>query len=260
MSTESAPPKNEKEMTFLEHLEELRWRLVRSIIAIVVGSVIAFIFKTEILDFLIYPFSEAAKLASEDVSNGFVSDTKLIYLAPTEAFMVYIKLALFAGLFISSPYIFYQLWKFIAPGLMENEKKYVPYFVFFSTFFFLAGAFFCYFVVIKIGLHFLLSFQTENLEANFAIKEYLKFVTLMILTFGIVFEMPILSYFLTRVGLLTPKFMREKRRFGIIAIFALAAIMTPPDPFSQVALALPLVVLYEFSIWVSKVALPKETT
>lgn len=259
MSTETASNSGEKEMSFLEHLEELRWRLVRSIFAIVIGSAIAFIFKAEILDFLIYPFNQAAALNAEAAGNGATGGTKLIYLAPTEAFMVYIKLAIFAGLFLSSPYIFYQLWKFIAPGLLVKEKKYVPYFVFFSTFFFLAGAFFCYAVVIKFGLSFLLSFQTETLEANFAIKEYLKFVTLMILTFGIVFEMPIMTFFLTRVGLLTPKFMREKRRIGIVAIFVLAAILTPPDPFSQIALALPLVILYELSIWVSKVALPKET-
>ena len=260
MSTENVPKSGEKEMSFLEHLEELRWRLVRSIVAVLAGSVIAFIFKEQILEFLIYPFNEAASMVAEDAGNGIVaSNTKLIYLAPTEAFMVYIKLAVFAGLFIASPYVFYQLWKFIAPGLLEQEKRYVPYFVFFSTFFFMAGAFFCYFVVIKYGLHFLLSFQTETLEANFAIREYLKFVTLMILTFGIVFEMPILSWFLTRVGILTPKFIREKRRFGIVGIFIVAAILTPPDPFSQIALAIPLIALYEISIWVSRAALPKDT-
>lgn len=261
MSTERVSGDNEKEMSFLDHLEELRWRLVRSIVAILLGAIVAFIFKSQILDFLIYPFEQAASLVAREAGNGIVgSNTKLIYLAPTEAFMVYIKLAIFAGLFLSSPYVFYQLWKFIAPGLLEKEKKYVPYFVFFSTFFFLAGALFCYFVVIKFGLHFLLSFQTETLEANFAIREYLKFVTLMILTFGIVFEMPILSWFLTRVGILTPKIIREKRRFGIIGIFCVAAILTPPDPFSQIALAIPLITLYEFSILVSKWAMPKPIT
>lgn len=259
MSKEPAEKHDEKEMTFLEHLEELRWRLIRSIVAIFIGSILAFLFKEQILAFLIYPFNQAAQMAAAGTANGGIHiNTRLIYLAPTEAFLVYIKLAIFAGLFISSPYVFYQLWKFIAPGLLENEKKYVPHFVFFSTFFFLAGAFFCYFVVIQYGLQFLLSFQTETLEANFAIREYLKFVTLMILAFGIVFEMPILTYFLTRVGLLTPTFLREKRRFGIVGIFILAAILTPPDPFSQVALAVPLIVLYEFSIWVSKMALPRQ--
>lgn len=246
-------------MPFLEHLEELRWRLVRSIVAILIGSVIAFIFRTEVLQFLIHPFQAALKMYAADSVNGAGTSAKLIYLAPTEAFMVHVKLAIFAGLFLSSPYIFYQLWQFIAPGLFEKEKRYVPHFVFFSTFFFVAGAMFCYSVVIKYGLHFLLSFQTATLEANFAIKEYLRFVTMMILTFGLVFELPILSFFLARVGLLTPEFMRQKRRFGIVGIFIIAAVLTPPDPFSQIMLAVPLIVLYEFSIWVCKIGQPKTT-
>lgn len=253
--------KDDKEMPFLDHLEELRWRLVRSIVSIVAGAAIAFLFKERILQILIYPFQVAAKIAEAGAAEGVGRySSKLIFLAPTEAFMVNIKVSIFAGLFLASPYVFYQLWKFIAPGLLEKERKYVPHFVFFSTFFFLAGALFCYFVVIKYGLSFLLGFQTADLEANFAIREYLKFVTMMILVFGVVFEMPILSFFFTRIGLLTPKFLREKRRYGIVLIFVLAAILTPPDPFSQIMLALPLLLLYEFSIWVSAVAMPKEDT
>ncbi len=249
----------EKEMPFLEHLEELRWRLVRSIVAIFIASALSFLFKELIFDFLIAPFNAAIEMhTTGDAADEIKQNAKLISLAPVEFFMVYIKLALFAGLFLSSPYVFYQLWKFIAPGLLEKEKKYVPYFVTISTFFFFLGAIFCYVFVLKYGLYFLLDLQRPNVEANYAIREYLKFVTMLILVFGVFFEMPILTFFLTKLGVLTPKFMRQKRRYGIVTIFILASILTPPDPFTQIILAVPLLILYEASILVSKFTISKE--
>ncbi|RMD94191.1 MAG: twin-arginine translocase subunit TatC, partial [Calditrichaeota bacterium] len=208
---------SEKEMPFLDHLEELRWRLIKSIVAIVLGAVIAFFFSGWILDFLMRPFRLAIEMQARAAGNHeAMAQAKLIFLAPTEGFMVRIKLALFAGLFISLPFVFYQLWKFIAPGLLEHEKKYIPRIVFFSTLFFFLGAFFCYAVVIRYGLNFLLGYQSEELVAQISIREYLRFVTLLILTFGIVFEMPILTYFLSRMGIVTPEFMRQKRRYSIV--------------------------------------------
>jgi len=249
----------EKEMPFLDHLEELRWRLIKSIVAVIIGAIISFFFSQEILNFLIEPFRQALAMHAKMAGEAAPESARLIFLAPTEGFMVSIKLAMFAGLFITLPVVFYQLWQFLAPGLLDKEKKYIPRIVVFSTVFFFLGAAFCYTVVIRYGLNFLLGYQSPELVANISIKEYLRFVTLLILTFGIVFEMPILTYFLGRMGLVTPKLMREKRRYSIVLIFVLAAVITPPDVFTQMMLALPLIILYETSIWVCKFAQPKES-
>jgi len=229
-------------MPFLEHLEELRQRLIWIIVTVSVTSMVAFYFSKYILAFLLRPYPK---------------DEKLIFLAPTEGFIVHIKVAFFAGIIVSLPVIFYHLWKFVAPGLYKKERKYIPLIVFYSSFFFLLGAAFCYFVIIKYGLNYLLAFGSDQLEPAIQIKEYLKFVTLLILVFGIVFEMPLLSFFLSKMGLLTPQFMRAKRRYGIVIIFIVAAILTPPDAVTQLLLVGPLLVLYEISIWVSKFSQPK---
>lgn len=240
---ESSENHNEKIMPFLEHLEELRKRLIVSIISVVLFSSIAYFFSKQVMKFLLRPYP---------------SEQKLIFLAPTEGFITYIKVSIFVGLIFSLPVIFHQLWKFVAPGLYKKERKYIPLVVFLSTFFFLTGALFCYFVIIPYGLNFLLGFSTDQLEPNIQIKEYLKFVTLLILVFGIIFELPLLSFFLTKMGMLTPELLRTKRRYGIVIIFIVAAILTPPDVVTQIFLAGPLIILYEISIWVSKFAQPKK--
>lgn len=232
----------EKVMPFLDHLEELRKRLIYSILSVVLLSMIAYFFSEHIMNFLLQPYPK---------------DEKLIFLAPTEGFIVHIKVAVFAGIIFSLPVIFYQLWHFVAPGLYKKERKYVPLIVFYSSFFFLVGASFCYFVIIRYGLNFLLSFGSDKLEPTIQIKEYLKFVTLLIMVFGIIFELPLLSFFLTKMGILTPEFMRSKRRYGIVLIFIFAAILTPPDVVTQLFLAGPLILLYEISIWVSKFSMQK---
>ncbi len=235
---------DEKIMPFLDHLEELRQRLLKSILSIVFFSIGSYAISKQIMQLLLRPYPR---------------QEKLIFLAPTEGFMVHIKIALFSGIILSLPVILYQLWAFIAPGLYKNEKKVFPLIVFFSIFFFLLGAIFCYLIIIPFGLNFLLGFGTEQLEATIQIKEYLKFVTLLILVFGLIFELPLLSYFLTKIGILTPQFLREKRRYGIVLIFIVAAILTPPDVFTQVALAIPLMLLYEISIFVSHFVQKKST-
>lgn len=237
---------NEKVMPFLDHLEELRKRLLISISAVFVLSLGCYFFSKKIMAILLRPFPH---------------DEKLIFLSPTEGFMIYIKISLFAGLILSLPVLFYQIWKFVRPGLYQKERKYTIRIVFFSTLFFLVGALFCYFLVIPYGLNFLLSFAGDQIVPTIQIKEYLKFVTLLILVFGVVFELPLLSFFLTKLGFVTPQFLRTKRRYGIVAIFVAAAVLTPTtDIISQLLLAVPLMILYEISIWVSKAALPKEDT
>lgn len=234
---------DEKVMPFLDHLEELRRRLLIAVAAIFIFSLICYFFSRQIMDILLRPFPH---------------DEKLIFLSPTEGFMIYIKISLFAGLILSLPILFYQLWKFISPGLYQKERTYTIRIVFFSTFFFMTGALFCYFVVVPYGLNFLLSFAGDQIVPTIQIKEYLKFVTLLIFVFGIVFELPLLSFFLTKLGLVTPQLLRTKRRYGIVAIFIAAAVLTPTtDMVSQLLLAIPLMILYEISIWVSKFALPK---
>ncbi len=239
-------------MPFLEHLEELRWRLLKSIVAVVLGAVALYFVSDKILAILIHPYNEALRALNKTTAQ------KLIFLAPTGGFMIHIKLAIFSGILVALPVIFYQLWQFISPGLLSHEKRYVPLVVIMSTVCFLTGALFCYGVVLRYGLRFLLSFETQDLVANISVHEYLQFVTMLILVFGLIFEMPILAFFLTRIGLITPAFLQHYRRYGIVLMVILAAVLTPPDVFTQLLLAGPLVLLYELSIVVSKFALKRE--
>lgn len=234
---------NEKVMPFLDHLEELRQRLLKCILSVVLLSLGSYFFSKRIMQILLRPYPH---------------DKTLIFLKPTEGFLIYIKISIFVGIILSLPVIFYQMWKFVAPGLYKKERKYVPTIVFLSTFFFLTGALFCYFVIIPFGLNFLLGFTTDQLEPTIQITEYLKFVTLLIMVFGIIFELPLLSFFLTKMELLTPEFLRSKRRYGIVTIFIVAAILTPPDVITQLFLAGPLILLYEVSIWVSKLVVMRK--
>ncbi|EQB63868.1 MAG: hypothetical protein RBG1_1C00001G1447 [candidate division Zixibacteria bacterium RBG-1] len=224
-------PKNPKEMPFLAHLEELRWRIIKSLISILLFSVIAYLFSEKILDFL-----------TKSVDN-------IYFTAPTEAFAVRIKISLIAGLILSFPVVFYQLWQFVVPGLMDKEAKMVIPAVIFATFFFVGGAVFCFYLVLPVGIKFLLSFQTDKLKPWLSVKDYISFVSWMILAFGLVFQLPIVSYFMGKVGIITHKTLSKGRKYAIVIILILAAALTPsPDVFSQLMLAAPLYFLYEVSI------------
>ena len=235
---------DEKKMPFLEHLEELRWTLMRSLIAIFVGAIISFVFSKQIVNFLRLPSP---------------ADLKLVYLAPTEGFMIYIKVAIFSGLVVALPYVAYEFWKFVVPGLLAKERKLVPPIVFFTVLCFFIGGAFAYLVLIPFAMRFLLGFQTDYLEATITIGKYLGFVVTLILVFGVVFELPVLSFFLSKIGLLTPGFLRSKRRYGIATIFIVAALLTPPDIMTQLMLAFPLIALYEISILVSAAVAKRKT-
>jgi sec-independent protein translocase protein TatC len=224
-------------MSFLEHLEALRWTILKSLIAVLVAAVGCYFFSRHIVTFLRMPGPE---------------NLKLIYLAPTEGFMIYIKVSIFSGLVVALPYVAYEFWKFVVPGLLDKERRLVRPIALFTTLCFLIGAAFAYTVIIPFGLKFLLGFQTDFLEANLTIGKYLGFVVTIIFVFGMVFELPVLSYFLTHVGIITPEFIRDKRPYGIVLIFIMAAILTPPDIVTQLMLAGPLILLYEISIWVSR--------
>ena len=235
----------EKEMPFLDHLEELGWRLVKSNVTVIVCASGVYFFSEQVLAFLIAPYNDAATQLDSGAAQ------KLISLSPTGGFMVRIKISIFSAILLGLPVIFYQIWQFVVPGLLGKEKKLVPVVAFFSTLCFLTGALFCYLVVLRFGLRFLLSFETSDLVATISVNEYLGFVTMLILVFGLIFELPILALFLTKIGLLTPAFMRHYRRHGIVGMVILSAVVTPPDVFTQLLLAGPLVLLYEISILIS---------
>ena len=243
---EKTAPNSELEMPFLEHLEELRWRLIRIIVAIFLGAIAVYFVSNEALKFLVIPFNRVA------------GTKQLIFLEPTGGFMIHLQISFFGGLIVALPLIFYQLWKFIAPGLYEKERGWTLLLIAVSTFSFLIGAAFAYFIIIPLGLSFLLGFESEILAANLTVTKYLSFVLTLIFVSGLVFEMPLIAFALTKIGLLTPQFMREKRRYGIVFILIAAALLTPPDVATQSLLAIPLLLLYEISIWVSHISLKKE--
>ncbi len=260
MTATEKPSPDEREMPFLDHLEELRWRLIKALLGVAAGSALSFILIQQIFDFLVRPYQAALDtLAATNAIPELAADSRLVFLGPTAGFMIYLKLALTAGLMFALPVIFYQLWKFVAPGLLTKERMVVPRFTASATLCFIAGAAFCYYLVLPYGLSFLLSFQTPQLVAMISIEEYFGFVTTILLVFGVLFEMPVLTYLLARLRIVTPEFLRQKRRYGIVSIFVLAAVLTPTvDAFTQVLLAAPLMVLYEVSIWVAKVAMPAD--
>ncbi len=228
------------EMPFLDHLEELRWRLIKSLASVVLFTVIAFAFSDRLMDFLL--------LTTKNLRHPI----NLQVLKVQTVFIIKLELALIAGIMISLPVIFYQLWAFVAPGLMENERKYVIPVVVFATVSFLVGAAFALFVIIPFALDFFLSLAPQGVQNQIALDFYFGFVARLVLVFGIVFELPLVSLFLTKIGLITPSMLRKYRRYAIVIIFIAAAILTPPDPTTQIMLAVPLLVLYEITIWISR--------
>ncbi|MDX9924816.1 MAG: twin-arginine translocase subunit TatC [Ignavibacteriaceae bacterium] len=232
----------ETEMTFLEHLEDLRWRLIYSFLGILIGTIIAWIFIDFLVDGLLLRPAREAKINLQN-------------LKPFGQLFLYFQVAIAAGLILSIPNVFYQLWKFISPALKSNEKKYVTTIVVFSTFCFVVGIVFAYYVMLPLTLQFAAQFGSSTIENNFAVDEYMSIIMSVLLGAGLVFELPMLSFFLSKIGILTPKLMRKYRRHSIVVIFIASAILTPgTDPVSQLLLAIPLFILYEISIFVSKLS------
>lgn len=241
------PATEENEMSFLEHLEELRWRIIKAVIGIAIGAIICGIFVDWIMNNIL--LAPAAKTTPPLV---------LINLKPYGQLVLYMEVVLIGGVIISIPNIFYQLWKFIEPGLHPKERKYISGIVFYSTFCFLGGVAFAYFVMLPTALKFFAAFGTQEISNNIAINEYFGFIISVILTAGIVFELPMVSYYLSRLGILTPKFMRKYRRHAIVVILIFAGIVTPsPDIVNQLLLGIPLILLYEISIIISAIASKK---
>ncbi|MEI7812745.1 MAG: twin-arginine translocase subunit TatC [Ignavibacteria bacterium] len=234
-----------KEMSFLDHLEELRWRVIWSLVGIILGMIICWIF----IDFLVDNI-----LLLPARHNGI----KLQNLKPFGQIFLYFEIAIIGGIVLSIPNIIFQIWKFIAPALRSNEKKYVSGIVIFSSFCFLTGIAFAYFVMLPLTFSFATTFGSKTIENNFAVDEYFSIIISIMLAAGVVFELPVVSFFLSKLGILKPDYMRKYRRHAIVIIMVLAAFLTPgTDPVSQIVLAVPLFLLYEISIFISKISQKK---
>ena len=238
-----------EEMSLIGHLTELRKRLLWSFIYILIIFIICFYYADELFSFLAYPL---VNLLDTDKGQGF------IYTALQEAFFTELKIAFFFALFFAFPLIAIQIWRFIAPGLYKNEKKAILPYLISTPILFLLGALLVYYLVMPLAIKFFLSFETLGTNSSLPIQleakvnEYLSLIMRLIFAFGISFQLPILLNLLARVGAIDSNYLRDRRRYVIVIIFALAAILTPPDPITQVGLAIPLLLLYELSIFTVK--------
>lgn len=231
----------DKTLTITEHLSELRRRIIFILISVAVTSAGAYYFIDEILNFV--------------TQAGGIED--FVFISPTEAFFVIIKLSLLTGLMGAMPFIFYQVWKYIGVALKKNERKYLIYFGPLSYLLFLIGAAFAFKGVLPLGIKFLLSFSKQNITPLITLNAYVSFLGKMITAFGLMFELPVVILFLSKIGVVTPKTLKKGRKYAIVVIFVLAAFLTPPDVISQIMLAVPVLAMYEISIWICIVVTKK---
>jgi sec-independent protein translocase protein TatC len=255
---------NENEMSFLDHLEALRWHLVRSIFSIMVFAIIAFVFKEFIFsNVIIAPktpdFFTNRMLCSFGTWIGIkalcinIEPFQLININMAGQFTTHIMVSMIIGLIFAFPYLVFELWRFISPALYEKEKNFAKGAVFYISLLFLLGILFAYFIIIPLSVHFLGSYQVSAEVVNqINLMSYIQTVTAIALAAGLLFELPVLIYFLTKVGLVTPEFLKKYRRHSLVIVLVLSAIITPPDVFSQILVAFPLMFLYEVGIRISK--------
>ncbi len=234
----------EAKMPLTEHLEELRWRTIRALVAVMIGFAVSYVFSDELFQFLTRPLLQYRGGPVELIGTGV-----------PEAFFTKLKVAAIAGVFLASPVIFYQAWQFVVPGLYESERNFARPFVFFATFFFLLGAAFCYVVVFPTAYAFFVEqYKTIGVQPAIRIAEYLSFSARLLLAFGITFELPVITFFLARIGIVTHRIMLRYFRYAVLVIFIVAAVLTPgPDVASQLLMAGPLLLLYGISIGVAYV-------
>ena len=238
--------KNDHQGGFISHLSELRKRLIYSFIFIFIFFIFCYFFAEYIYGFLVEPYAKAVK------NDG--TERRLIFTALQETFLTYLKVSFFAAFFITCPYILMQIWKFIAPGLYKHEKiAILPYLILTPILFFLGGML-VYYLIMPLAIKFFLSFESSGLKTNLPIQleakvnEYLSLVMKLIFAFGLSFQLPVVLSLLARVGIVDSQFLKERRKYVVVIIFAAAAILTPPDPVTQIGLAIPLLILYELSI------------
>ena len=237
------------EMPFWDHLEELRWRLIKAIIAILIGAGFSYAYSDLIMYWLINP------------TESLSIDLNLQVLKITSMFTVKLSVALFGGIILGLPVILYQFWRFISPAFEDKYGVAVIFTVLFSSAFFLLGMSFAYFVIIPFSLAFFTSLTAETIDVayNFTLEGYLMYILWLIFGCGLLFQLPVISIFFTKIGILTPAFLREYRKFAVVVFLILGAVLTPPDPVSQILIVVPLIILYEFSILISKLFKPKDS-
>ncbi len=251
------------EMTFLQHLEELRWHIIRALIAVVAGAIIAFVFKNIIFDKVILApnnpdfitnrlLCRLADLVNVPALCINQDPINLISIKMSGQFTTHINISLVAGLIIAFPYVFWEFWSFFRPALYDKERKYAQGAVLMASLLFLTGVVFGYFIITPLSINFLGSYRVSDLVTNqINISSYIGSVTSVALSAGITFELPIVVFFLARIGIITPEFMRKYRRHAIVVVLVVAAVITPPDVFSLILVSIPLVLLYEVSIFIA---------
>lgn len=259
MSSKEVKKTDEKEMSFLEHLEELRWHILRSFVAIVFFAIITFLADSFVFDHIVFAPRNADFLTYRVLCA--ISETTCVQPLPFEIiprqlgeqFITHLKVSFWLGLIISFPYIFWEFWRFIKPGLYDNEKKAAKGFVFICSFLFLSGVLFGYYIISPFAIRFLGSYQiSPDVINSSSLASYVNYMTMFTIPTGIVFELPVLAFFLSKIGLITPEFLRKYRKHAIVIILILASIITPPDVVTQILISIPIMMLYEVSIRISK--------
>jgi sec-independent protein translocase protein TatC len=226
----------DKELTIVEHLGELRKRVIYILIAVLIAAGGAYHFIDEILIFI----TTAGKVEN------------LVFINPTEAFFVIVKLSILVGVIGAMPFIQYQVWKYVGVALKKKERKYLIFFGPVSLILFLMGAGFAFRTVLPMAMRFLLSFAKDNIESMITLNNYVSFLIKMVSAFGLMFELPLVVLFLSKLGIVTPEALKKGRKYAVVVIFVVAAVLTPPDVISQIMLAVPILLLYEISIWICK--------
>ena len=258
------PPKDE--MSFLDHLEELRWHLIRSVLAVVIIAVVAFLFKDFIFDVLLFgPKNKdfityrCFCLISQTLGQGSsfcIEELPFRIQSRTMAgqFSAHLWTSVLAGFIISFPYIIYEFWKFISPGLYEKERKNARGFIFIASILFFIGVLFGYYIVTPLSINFLGNYSvSSDIFNDFDLSSYIGLLRASVLASGIIFELPIIIYFLTRIGVITPEFLKKNRKISLVLVLSLSAIITPPDVVSQIIVSIPILILYEVSIIIAKI-------
>jgi len=262
----------QKEMSFLGHLEELRWHLVRSAASIFILAIVFFVFAEEVYndfllahiqsDFITYQlFCDFFNLFGMDSAFCEVNfaDKKLQSIKVTSQLMNSIWSSLILGVIVSFPYLLWEIWRFVSPGLTQNEIKRSRGFIFIASLLFFLGVLFSFYVIAPISVHFLYNYQiTDAIENSFTLESHISLITNMLLGVSVLFELPVLILFLTKIGLITPEFLQKYRKHALVLVLVLAAIITPPDVASQVIVAIPILILYEISIKVSRRVIKKQ--
>ncbi|MGB1308285.1 MAG: twin-arginine translocase subunit TatC [Oceanihabitans sp.] len=264
--------KNVNEMSFLDHLEDLRWHLVRICIAVILCGVVAFLFKNFIFDVIIlgprdmrFPTYRWLCSASQLIgieNSSFCGDSfpfEIQSRTLAGQFSAHLWTSVYAGFIVAFPYVLYQLWSFISPGMHQNERKHSRGFIIVSSLLFFTGVLFGYYIVTPLSINFLGTYSvSQQVHNDFDLASYIGLVRATVIASGLIFELPIIIYFLTKVGLVTPEFLKKYRKYALVIVLILSAIITPPDIASQIIVAIPILILYQVSIYISKIVVKKQ--